>query len=116
MIEYREDTYERVDRSVKSFDPEGLHKFFEYLGLKMEEAEGKGWKRPRVLFESTLEPYEDYPGEVEVTIVGFRKKTQHELKIEEEQRVTEELAQKLGVTFYEASVLQRLQTKLNSLC
>ena len=79
---------------------------------KMSDAEKSGWKNLKVSFESTLEPYEDcLPGPVQVSIVGLRKETEKELKERQVRAETQKLADKLGVSYYEASIVLDLKRR-----
>lgn len=91
------------------YDKTGLHKLFEKLYSKLDEAEQAGYVKLRVVFESTLDPYDTCPGPIEVRIVGDRKLTQKEQLEEAEQKRIEALSKQLGITFYEASVVDRLK-------
>ena len=66
---------------------------------------------PKLVFESTMEPYEDYPGDVEVYVSGFRPLTEKEIEADREQAEIQELADELGVTFYEASTILNLKKR-----
>lgn len=60
-------------------------------------------------FQSHMEPYEDYLGSPSVTVCGYRKLNKLEQKELLAQKVTEDLAKELGLTFYEASVVMKLK-------
>lgn len=81
------------------------------LIAQIEEAENLGWKDVRVEFNSTIEPYEGYPGDVEVKILGYREKTQEEVAYDDEQMKVQREASKLGITFYEAKILENLKKR-----
>ena len=66
---------------------------------------------PKLVFESTMEPYEDYPGDVEVYVWGRRPATEQEIEEDRKQAEIEALAKKLGVTFYEAKTIQDLKQR-----
>ena len=66
---------------------------------------------PKIVFESTVEPYEDYPGDVEVYVWGMRPLTEKEIKEDQKQAKIQELAKELGVTFYEASTILDLKKR-----
>lgn len=85
---------------------------FKNLSSQIEEAEKLGWRDVRVEFNSTLEAYEDYaPGDVEVKILGQREKTQEEREHDFEQMRIQKEASKLGITFYEANILDKLKKR-----
>ena len=86
-----------------------LNKLFVAISDKMDEAAASGWKDVKVSFQSTMEPYEDFPGDVEIEIKGLRKLDQVELDAQKEQSRVGSLAVKLGISFYEASVVDRLE-------
>ena len=102
------DTYKKLHPKSKGLSGDELRSFFEDLFDKVLDAEEEGWKNVTVTFESTIEPYEDYPGDVEILISGYRGKTQQELKDEDKQKEITKLSKKLGVTYYEASIVKRL--------
>ena len=66
---------------------------------------------PKLVFESTIEPYEDYPGDVEVYVGGMRPATEAEIKAEEEEKELRKLAREMGVSVYEARVFQDLKQR-----
>lgn len=66
---------------------------------------------PKLVFESTMEPYEDYPGDVEVYVQGMRPATEEEIEADRKQAEIQALAKKLGVTFYEAKTIQDLKQR-----
>ena len=66
---------------------------------------------PKLVFESTMEPYEDYPGDVEVYVQGYRPSTEKEIEEDRKQAEIQALSKKLGVTFYEAATIQDLKQR-----
>ena len=86
-----------------------LHKYFGALYDELDKAAAAGFKDPYVIFESTIEPYEDYCGPVEVRIMGHRQPNAQELAEQAQQKYLQDLADQMGVTYYEASVIDRLQ-------
>ena len=66
---------------------------------------------PKLVFESTMEPYEDYPGDVEVYVTGMRPATEKETEEDRKQAEIQKLAKKLGVTFHEASIILDLKKR-----
>ena len=66
---------------------------------------------PKLVFESTMEPYENYPGDVEVYVWGMRPATEQEIEEDQKQAEIQALAKKLGVTFYEAKTIQDLKNR-----
>ena len=95
------------------YDEEGLGDLILDLKDKLEAAKKSGLTRVFVQFRSTLEPYENCScGPVEVQVRGYRGCTYEEKVKEEEQKRIQALADKMGVSFYEASVVFRLE-KLN---
>lgn len=94
----------------QELDDEGLRDFCEDLIGKMKVARAAGWKDVYVQFSSTLEPYEDcYPGPVEIQIRGKRNQNPFEKAKADEYKRIQELADKLGITPYEAGVVDRLE-------
>ena len=66
---------------------------------------------PKLVFESTMEPYEDYPGDVEVYVQGMRPATEEEIKADREYTETVRISEEMGVTFYEAKTIQDLKKR-----
>ena len=66
---------------------------------------------PKLVFESTMEPYEDYPGDVEVYVQGMRHATEQEIEEYRKQAEIQALAKELGVTFYEAATILNLKQR-----
>ena len=66
---------------------------------------------PKLVFESTMEPYEDYPGDVEVYVQGMRPATEKEIKSDRDYAETVRLSVEMGVTFYEAKLIQDLKQR-----
>ena len=66
---------------------------------------------PKLVFESTMEPYEDYPGDVEVYVCGMRPATEEEIEEDRKQAEIQALSKKLGVTFYEAVTILDLKQR-----
>lgn len=97
-------------RSYEEMAPGFFSDFCLQIQGKMSEAENFGWKNLKVSFESTLEPYEDcYPGPVRVSIVGLRRETTKELQERQMRVEIQKLADKLGVSYHEASIVLRLR-------
>ena len=66
---------------------------------------------PKLIFESTMAPYEDYPGPVEVYVKGLRHVTEAEIKADEEEKELRKLAKEMGVSVYEARIFQDLKQR-----
>ena len=66
---------------------------------------------PKLIFESTMQPYMDFPGPVEVYVKGFRPVTEVEIKAEEEEKELRKLAKEMGVSVYEARIFQDLKQR-----
>tara|TARA_R110000744_G_scaffold369821_1_gene480240 strand:- start:175 stop:519 length:345 start_codon:yes stop_codon:yes gene_type:complete len=73
------------------------------------EAVSKGWIGLTVGITSTMCTYEDYPDRPEVTIQGRRPATSSELKDLITADKVKLLADKMGVSHYEAGIINRLQ-------
>lgn len=92
------------------YNEKELGVLFSDLRGKLIEAEKSGLTDVYVQFRSTLEPYEDNStGPVEVQVRGYRELNSLEKVQQKEQERIQNLANKLGVTFYEASVVDRLE-------
>ena len=66
---------------------------------------------PKLVFESTMEPYEDYPGDAVVYVKGMRPATEQEIKADREYAETVRISEEMGVTFYEAKTIQDLKKR-----
>lgn len=66
---------------------------------------------PKLVFESTMEPYEDFPGDVDVYVEGMRPDTEEELEEERKEEEIHKLAESLGVSFYEARFILDLRKR-----
>ena len=66
---------------------------------------------PKLVFESTMEPYEDYPGDVEVYVQGMRHATEQEIEEDRKRAEIQALSKELGVTFYEAATILNLKQR-----
>lgn len=64
-----------------------------------------------VKIESSIEPYEDSPGPVEVSIWGFREETKEEKEEQKREEKISGLAKSLGIAPYEATILLNLQER-----
>lgn len=94
----------------EAYNRVALQELFEKLSGELDKAEKSGLKDVHLRFSSTLEPYEDCTtGPVEVQISGERELTDFEKVQALEQKRIEALAKKLNVTFYEASIVDRLE-------
>lgn len=66
---------------------------------------------PKLVFESTIEPYENFPGDVEVYVEGMRPATEEELEKECKEEEIHKFAESLGVSFYEARLVLDLKNR-----
>ncbi len=93
-----------------SYEHDDLCDLFATLKDRLKQAEENGLTKTYVRFASTLEPYErDSTGPVEVTVWGERPLTTREIRQEQEQKRIEALANEMGISFYEAATVDRLQ-------
>lgn len=74
-----------------------------------------GMKDCKIRFNSTMKPYEDSLGNVAIYVEGYREKSKEEIEEDLYVRKIKKLSKKLGVTFYEASVLYRNKDKLKDI-
>ena len=79
-------------------------------GVK-KQAEDLGYTDITFKFRSTMEPYDDYLGSPSVVAEGWIAKTQQDLDAEAKELEQNELAKKLGCTYYEAGQYMMLQEK-----
>lgn len=97
-------------QEYEEYNQEELDALFYSLKDKLQAAKESGLTSVFVQFRSTLEPDEDcLCGPVEVQIRGYRELNQFEIiKAFEESRI-QLLAVSLGVSYYDASVVDRLR-------
>ena len=74
-------------------------------------AKEKGLQNCYLKFSSTMEPYEDFLGPVEITVCGYRKLNGHEKSHLEREEAVFALAKDKGITYHEASTLLSLQER-----
>lgn len=110
---WKEDTFYTEYMQSYGCDSETFQEVFKRLSDKIKEAEDSGWKDVSIVFNSTLEPYEDcMPGNVEVEIRGLRKCTDKELKEFKNNLRIEEESKKFGLTSYEYRMMEAIQSKM----
>lgn len=88
------------------YQTQTLLKVFEFLFEKGQKA---GLEGCFLRFSSTMEPYEDYLGPVQVTVCGYRKLNARELDELKTEKDVSNLAKEMGITFYEAQVVYNLK-------
>lgn len=88
--------------------PEGVYEKCKKL---IEKAENQGLEGCYLKFNSTMEPYEDFLGPVEIMAVGYRKLNSEEKQQLKEEDEIEALAKAKGISVYEASNLKSLIDK-----
>ena len=113
-VKYVYGDYTRFDIAEFALDLEDLTQ--RVANLKAE-AVSKGWIELTVGITSTICEYDDYPDKPEVTIRGRRPATSCELKDLDTAVKVKTLADKMGISHYEAGIINRLQEngKLNEL-
>lgn len=104
--QYGEDTYLE---EYTQYDDDSLRHLCEDLISRMKEARDNGLTNVYAVFHSTFIPHSDELGGVKVQIWGERELNSLEKTREKEQERIQALADNLGVTFYEASVVDRLE-------
>ena len=90
------------------YQTETLLKVFEFL---FEKGQTAGLEGCFLRFSSTMEPYEDYLGPVEVTVCGYRKLNASEVNQLETEEAVRILAEKMGISFYEAKIVHGLKQR-----
>ena len=90
----------------KQYTPDQIKKICDDL---IAIAEGAGLSDCYLQFTSNMEPYEDYLDSPSIIPCGKRKSTSYELEEEKECKEQEALAVKLGLTFYEAGIVKKLE-------
>lgn len=105
-----EKLFKRLD-DIQTYEEMSAGEFKDWaysVASALSEAQEAGFENAGVQIRSTLEPYEIFPGNVEVTIWGFRDKDPEELKYEKERQEIQNLATTLGISFYEAETLKNI--------
>ena len=90
------------------YQPEDLLEVFSKL---MAIAKEEGLQGCYLKFGSTMTPWEDYLGPVELTICGYRKLNTKEKANQERTDAIESLAKEKGITFHEALTLMSLKER-----
>jgi hypothetical protein len=112
MTEYTEAVYDDLDEldGLSKFDRKALKGLYDYLDMKLKEAEDAGWKRPEVVFESHTD-YDGYTEPPTCYILGLRLKNKKELDDDRDRLETSRIANKLGISEYEARIVQNLKKR-----
>lgn len=88
---------------------------FKFLNTIEEEAleviKKNGYTNPSFEIVSTMESYEDYPGDPEVVVFAYCKMTKEEIEEEKLEKKLRGEAQKLGITFYEMKQLDNFRKR-----
>lgn len=113
--DYVEDEFRSFTITLSEYDEYSLDRLIEVFETIISEAEANGFTDVKLKFESTMDPYEDCLASPQVLAVGLRKKTDEEKNKEKEQKKISKIAKKLGVPYYEASILERHKDKLKEL-
>lgn len=92
----------------EKYHPDYLVGLFRAL---IQKAEAKGLEGCYLKFQSSREPYEDYLGSPSVVVAGYRKHSVSEKEEIKKQMFIEKLAEELGVSIYEAGVVQSLKER-----
>ena len=90
------------------YDPDYLARLSKSLILK---AEAKGLLGCYLRFRSHRDSYEDYLVDPSVVVVGYRKHSLNEKKEIKERMRVEALAEELGISVYEAKIVQDLKKR-----
>jgi len=93
-------------QEYSTFTASELDRLFTQIKGLMTQAEQAGFTKTKVTFTSTSD-YDGYAGPVKVSIEGMRPMNSSEIRETLIQKRTQDLADKLGVSFYEASIIQR---------
>ena len=90
------------------YQPEDL---LEISSKLMAVAKEGGLQGCHLKFGSTMTPWEDYLGPVQLTVCGYRKLNTKEKADQERTDAIWDLAKEKGITFYEADTLMSLKEK-----
>lgn len=89
-----------------------LEELASFVGGLFEKEKEFGLEGSKFFFLSTLEPYaNNFPGPVSVLLGGYRKATPVEKQEYERRQAQEKLAKELGVSYYEAGIIQDLKNR-----
>lgn len=94
--------------SETEYHPDSLLGIFSSL---LEDAKKIGLEGCYLKFRSTMEPYEDYLGPVEVIACGYRKLNQKEKEAYQKDEEVRTLAEDMGIPEYQARVVYELREK-----
>lgn len=90
------------------YQPEDL---LELSSKLMAIAKEEGLQGCYLKFESTMTPWEDYLGPVQLTVCGYRKLNTKEKAQQERDEAIWDLVEEKGITFHEASTLMALKER-----
>ena len=90
------------------YQPEDLLEIFSKL---MTIAKEEGLQGCYLKFGSTMTPWEDYLGPVQLTVCGYRKLSTKEKAEQEQTNAIWDLAKEKSITFHEASTLMSLKER-----
>ncbi len=113
--DYIEEEFRSFAVTLNEYDEYDIDRLVEVFKTIISEAEANGYTDVKLKFESTMIPYEDCLGSPQVFAVGLRKKTEKEKNQEKEWKRISKLAKKLGISYYEASILEQHKDKLKEL-
>jgi len=92
----------------EEYHPDYLAGLFKGL---IQKAEAKGLVGCYLKFQSHIESYDNYPDNPSVMVVGYRKHSVDEKEEIKEQMRVRVLAKELGVSIYEAKIVQDLKKR-----
>ena len=101
-------TYAECLNEGVEYQPEDL---LELSSKLMTIAKEEGLQGCYLKFESTMTPWEDYLGPVQLTVCGYRKLNTKEKADQERTDAIWDLAKEKSITFHEASTLMSLKEK-----
>lgn len=88
---------------------------FDLIRKKIEaEFSAKGYSNFKAYIESTMEPYEDWPGDPRFYVTAQRKPTKKELGQEDRENKIKIFAEDNGLSYYEAEIVMRYKKKEGS--
>lgn len=93
----------------EDFTPDEFQKWCNNILSTVSKKSFENYKNIKIKISSTIEPYDDYPGNVEVELFGEREKTGYEIKVDQQWEEAGKLAKKLGVCTRDALTIMKLE-------
>lgn len=97
--------------SLSEFEKYQPEDILDITSKLMAVAKEHGLQGCYLKFKSTMQPWEDYLGPVQITVCGYRKQNDQEKSQLKREEAVAALAKDKGITYHEASILMSLQER-----